>query len=525
MAEAYFLRTGGSQSLDRFADPKTTQRAGRCKGNRAANAPRVANENSRLLQRIYCSTFLAARFLQRHSCRAFLGEFLFARMATSLPMRSRVSCGAFPACGDHGYFTSFGEPPSHSFGSNARTVLIKYQNPRRSLAVPCAPPLLLALHPRSFLNLTSSSSARAWCIAPAAMAKKKTLKRFACDLCGMKFEREGHVRAHRNKMWCVKRRRGNHGDHKRIDNLKRALVQNIPDIIRHLKNVVVKQGATGAGYVTFIPFGAPNVVTLDCGTMKELYDAIVADKGGGHVVAPASLFATAAAYSMLWTTCFARTCGLVPVPYTRCYERGLEKRLMRGWRNNEQVCNVKIQCCSGMSFRGKTDAFAAQDKIHAIIRHVRKLAVNAPSAVSDVTRAKGWSHMEYTGTHDVMPEGSYRAKYIRMLLQGTPVQPTGCHSEHEDDYHIASNSKLALCKLFNENPHQHIVVYQYRLLLLDAEVKKMWTKYGQRKVARPDYNVHNLQACLCQWKAGGFKDEVTDYKHTMQACVGIENFL
>ena len=151
------------------------------------------------------------------------------------------------------------------------------------------------------------------------MVKAPFPKRFKCDLCGMTFTRDGHVLAHRNKMWCVVKRRGKHGDTKRVDNLKRALENHLPSLISHLKNVVVKQNApTTPRLVTFIPFGPCSVRTLDVGRMKEIFDAVADDRGGFRVISPASLFATASAYSMWWTTCLRWF-----VDSLRCPIRGL----------------------------------------------------------------------------------------------------------------------------------------------------------------------------------------------------------
>jgi hypothetical protein len=380
-----------------------------------------------------------------------------------------------------------------------------------------------------------------------------------CDLCGHgPFTRPNHLLKHRGSNWCeYMQRKSGKGTVprktmktvkalRRLWNVQRTLEKSAKPFILFVKDTAARQESVrkarvggkrvGArvggsqkkrflGAVNFVPFGDVGIMALDCDKVSAVVRASMVKAGGTRRVGTDRTVATAAAAAMLWTTSFARTIGIVPVPFTKRYAKTLAARLQRTRNKGVQVVNVAILGCCCRSFL-KVPRSQVASKVNDIVESVRRL--------SDAARVGGWTKADVakTGGLQVVQSAlggrglradSYNMKFIRPILErcGYTVGPDP-DVLGDDHYHLAGNALEGLAELSGDALdvlQSNDNLAKQRMRLLCSVVRDKWSRVGGARVRMPPHHQGDVQAQLCAWIHGGKKEKSFDYDRVMRAAV------
>ena len=234
-----------------------------------------------------------------------------------------------------------------------------------------------------------------------------------------------------------------------------------------------------------------------------------------------SALATCLAGALFWTAPGVRALGVVPVPWTKTYERNLARRLLTAWRRGEQIYDTSIQCLSQRSMLGKSepDARLAVEAVTAQVARVSNAVAQTLARWPDPSQA-------HVAVHDQMLQslgctGAPAFGYLNRL--GLALWNTGFASAHfelrarrfQRIPGVNTGSLMALAFLTGDQAtilRRHPLLARLRVATVAQVLGEEWARFGkcvQRPRRDQDSDHEMLTAQLCGWHRQGYPKDPT----------------
>ena len=351
--------------------------------------------------------------------------------------------------------------------------------------------------------------------------KKKTMRKFVCDVCPAAFVRKAHLEQHRGTATCLRGslrlkknpQKGNAGG----KHMARKMERRCGSFVAMLKKNVRACLQSSAKSVGFVPYAAG----YEAADMQALGSAArrqarLEGLDPSSKAAAPRMWAMCKALAFFMTTDAVEVLQVPPIPWVDSYSAGLSRRLWALREAKVQVMNVGFQHCSRRSFVGTgMSATAARSTIANLVAIVKE-SVTSVEKISGQTQLHRDEYYQLLASHGQPAMGyvqklavalaeSARVQDLCPLTHGGLLELLGCDSgcaagmrQITDDTLKQLANKAFLC---------------LRLKMLCKVVRQVWQNtaprvawsQGKRTEAQ---KAEALAVQLCQWTKGNFGEEV-----------------